>query len=214
MHSKVSLPFINPNLYLNRNVAIVGSSGSLANCKMGRTIDSFDEVIRFNRAPTNGFENDVGSKTTLRVVNNHVFDNIDITKVGFTNSPPNFVKDLRSCKILYVGSDIGPWNRRQKNSHPSNDLYLFDYRSMNKVKKVIGCTFEQNLLIGSTLVTLCIIASIQPTIFGFDLEKSPRTHYWQNRPKEADYINHNPSEESKVITKLIKQNKLRNGCAE
>ena len=101
----IELPYINPNLYLDRNVAIIGSSGALLGSSLGKTIDTFKEVVRFNRAPTNGFENDVGSKTTLRVVNNHVFDNIDITKAGFSNSPANFVRDLRNCKILYVGPD-------------------------------------------------------------------------------------------------------------
>lgn len=210
----IELPYINPNLYLDRNVAVIGSSGALLGSGLGKTIDTFKEVVRFNRAPTNGFENDVGSKTTLRVVNNHVFDNKDITKAGFSNSPANFVRDLRNCKILYVGPDICPWNRRYENSHPSNELFLFDYRSMYDVKKVIGCTFEQNLLIGTTFIALCILASIKPTVFGFDLEPLSRTHYWQERPKEADIINHNPSVESKIIQNLINKNILRNGCAE
>ncbi|QDZ23141.1 sialyltransferase [Chloropicon primus] len=52
--------------------AIVGSSGVLLASQKGKEIDSHSAVIRFNKAPTKGFEKYVGSKTTLRLVNtNH-----------------------------------------------------------------------------------------------------------------------------------------------
>lgn len=36
------------------------------------SLDSHDIVMRFNHAPTKGYEDDVGSKTTIRVVNSQV----------------------------------------------------------------------------------------------------------------------------------------------
>jgi len=51
---------------------VVSSSGSLWGSKLGEDIDSNDVVIRFNDAPTSGYERDVGERTTLRIVNSQV----------------------------------------------------------------------------------------------------------------------------------------------
>ena len=49
--------------------AVVGNSGSLQGSGCGALIDGFEHVIRFNAAPTVGFEDDAGSRTTLRILN-------------------------------------------------------------------------------------------------------------------------------------------------
>ncbi|XP_040204935.1 beta-galactoside alpha-2,6-sialyltransferase 1-like isoform X2 [Rana temporaria] len=49
--------------------AVVISAGSMKSSRLGQEIDSHDAVLRFNKAPTNGFEIDVGSKTTIRLIN-------------------------------------------------------------------------------------------------------------------------------------------------
>ena len=48
--------------------AVVGSSGILQGSELGRAIDNADMVIRFNHAPTTGYERDVGSRTDVRFV--------------------------------------------------------------------------------------------------------------------------------------------------
>jgi len=60
--------------------AVVSSAGSLLDSNLGRQIDSNDFVIRFNNAPTLGFEKDVGNKTSLRIVNSQV---VGKPKFGF-----------------------------------------------------------------------------------------------------------------------------------
>lgn len=51
-----------------RRCAVVGNSGNLRQARYGHDIDSHDFVLRMNRAPTAGYESDVGSKTTHHFV--------------------------------------------------------------------------------------------------------------------------------------------------
>ena len=64
---------VEPELNASENIAVVASSPRLLTTEYGEFIDSFDDVVRFNRAPTDGYEKHVGAKTTIRVANNHVF---------------------------------------------------------------------------------------------------------------------------------------------
>uniref|UniRef100_A0A8C8BHK9 CMP-N-acetylneuraminate-beta-galactosamide-alpha-2,3-sialyltransferase 4 n=1 Tax=Otus sunia TaxID=257818 RepID=A0A8C8BHK9_9STRI len=50
-----------------RRCVVVGNGHRLRNSSMGETIDTYDVVIRLNNAPVHGYEQDVGSKTTMRL---------------------------------------------------------------------------------------------------------------------------------------------------
>ncbi|XP_050673668.1 beta-galactoside alpha-2,6-sialyltransferase 2 [Leptidea sinapis] len=52
--------------------AVVTSAGALLGSRFGNFIDSHEMVLRFNNAPTENYTEDVGSKTTIRVLNSQV----------------------------------------------------------------------------------------------------------------------------------------------
>ena len=51
---------------------MVSSAGTLQKSGLGPFIDSHDLVLRFNNAPTEKYEADVGRKTSIRIVNSQV----------------------------------------------------------------------------------------------------------------------------------------------
>ena len=99
---KDSLP---SNGYKYKSCGVVSSAGSLLKSGLGKNIDANDFVIRFNNAPTKGYEEDVGSKTSLRIVNSQV---VGKPEFGFL--------DDRHSKHLYANTPILVWDPCDYNS--------------------------------------------------------------------------------------------------
>ncbi|XP_040859021.1 beta-galactoside alpha-2,6-sialyltransferase 1 [Ochotona curzoniae] len=111
--------------------AVVSSAGSLKASQLGREIDGHDAVLRFNGAPTAGYQQDVGTKTTIRLMNSQL-----VTTDG------RFLKDsLYKEGILIVWdpsvyhADIPKWYqnpdynffnnyKRYRNLHPNQPFYI------------------------------------------------------------------------------------------
>lgn len=199
--------FIGDQYLFNGSVALIGSSGILYNSSLGNKIDLFDNVVRFNRAPTDGFEKDVGNKTTLRVVNNHVFLNLPANPL-FTNQPVNFVRDLRNTDIMFVGPHMVKQEDKLKHTDKSNNFYIFDYNKINELKKVAGFDNEKNPSVGCVLIILCVISGIVPNLFGFDLNKTgiERSHYFESRPPVSGV--HNIDYEKEFLNSLLINGKI------
>ncbi|XP_057595020.1 beta-galactoside alpha-2,6-sialyltransferase 1 [Hippopotamus amphibius kiboko] len=111
--------------------AVVSSAGSLKSSQLGREIDDHDAVLRFNGAPTANFQQDVGTKTTIRLINSQL-----------VTTEERFLKDsLYNEGILIVWdpsvyhSDIPKWYKNPDYSffrnfksyrelHPDQPFYI------------------------------------------------------------------------------------------
>ena len=183
MNKKI-LKHISPDLKIGPRVAIIGSSGKLEDSGLGEEIDSYDDVIRFNRAPTELYEEDVGSKTTIRVVNSHVFANVPVPNPGFTNQDKDFVSKLRNQKLLFWGKinsieyEIG-----LERNHSSCENYSFDWDELQTIKNFINYKNKnKSPFAGTCIATICCMSGLEPTLYGFDMDENlPRTHYFGER---------------------------------
>jgi hypothetical protein len=193
-------------LILSSNrTALVASSGFLLERDHAAEIDTFDDVVRFNRSPTEYFEDIVGTKTTLRVVNNIAFNNNPI-EPGWPSGDPNFVRSMRDSRILYFAPDYGPLANWKINVHPSNEVFYFQYDKVGEIRQMFN--LSKNPTIGFGVVALCVLASIVPTLFGFDTEPGgPRTCYYGPRPTTPGPC-HGVEEEKATLLTLAAQGKV------
>ncbi|XP_071964534.1 alpha-2,8-sialyltransferase 8B-like [Antedon mediterranea] len=89
-------PKESPPLGTYDTCAIVGNSGVLKHSHCGEEIDEHDFVLRNNMAPTEGFENDVGTKTNLMSINGELVKTITNCFENTTCSPTY----LKKVKVL------------------------------------------------------------------------------------------------------------------
>ncbi|KAM6446628.1 beta-galactoside alpha-2,6-sialyltransferase 2 isoform 3-T5 [Liasis olivaceus] len=117
--------------------AVVMSAGAILNSSLGHEIDSHDAVLRFNSAPTKGYEKDVGNKTTIRIINSQWYKNPDYNLftpyVQHRSKNPNQPFYILHPKFIWQLWDIIQENTKEKiqpNPPSSGFIGIFIMMSM------------------------------------------------------------------------------------
>ncbi len=212
MENKFKLKFFEPNLFLKSKVAIVGSSASILKKKNGPHIDTFDEVIRFNRAETQKYNLYTGNKTTLRVINNNVFFRVQTVSEFF-------LKNLEPSKLGVVAPFKISEDEKKKFSLDNHKYFFFNSFKAKIIILIFFLIFpkvffklirlvrlRKQFSIGFITILSCIVSRKKPTLFGFDLNEdmTKRTHYYiKNWPIGG---RHDFEKEHEIIKDLLSKN--------
>lgn len=78
---------------------VIGNGPSLAGKGLGRTIDSFTNIIRINKFKTKGYENDVGTRTTGWGLNQNLGIEYIKNKIKVDNFNPEWIGCRKSDKL-------------------------------------------------------------------------------------------------------------------
>ena len=191
---------------MNNECIIVGNASNILNKKLGNTIDSFENVVRFNRFKINEYKEDLGTKCTHWVVGyNLITDNMAVNNGYFKNNLNRLKLEHPELKqIIVITSTLTKKKDFYKINELKNsvgvELIYKEYKPFFKIKPTSGFM----------AIKYFLSKYKETSITGFDFGKS--YHYWGNysiADRPAPESRHPWSLEKLYIDNLAKENKIK-----
>uniref|UniRef100_A0A8D0HRC0 alpha-N-acetylneuraminyl-2,3-beta-galactosyl-1,3-N-acetylgalactosaminide6-alpha-sialyltransferase n=1 Tax=Sphenodon punctatus TaxID=8508 RepID=A0A8D0HRC0_SPHPU len=137
--------------------AVVSSSGQMLGSHMGKEIDQRECVLRMNQAPTQGYEEDVGTRSTIRVVSHTSIPLLLRNQSYFFKESRNTVYIVWGPMKLMNREVVGMTYRtllKVKEMYPGLKLYTLTERMMARCDEIFqNETGKNRMKSGSFLST-------------------------------------------------------------
>ncbi|XP_048058959.1 CMP-N-acetylneuraminate-beta-galactosamide-alpha-2,3-sialyltransferase 1-like [Megalobrama amblycephala] len=192
-----------------RTCAVVGNSGNLLGSHYGQLIDSHELVIRINKGPTKGYETDVGSKTTHRIL--YPESAVDLEDNTHLVLFPFKIRDMQWLISTFTTRHITRTYTRVKSSIKANENKVMILHPAF-IKYVYEKWLQKNGKYPSTgFITVVFALHIcdQVDVFGFGA-KSDGTwhHYFDKSHTNFKGGPHKGDIENTTMYQLVHRNKI------
>ena len=201
-----------------KTCAVVGNSGIVLNEKHGALIDSHDFVIRFNLAPTEGYEEHVGTKTSLRIVNCHMFNSLlpnssKDNEETFSKFDPDYALKIKNENVL-IKNNVNPmvfapvFELMKQNGCTVNILDPKIIETVSEELKLKASIEPSNGMIG-TFLAMSLFKEV--SCFGFSFYDDPweTKHYYEDMKPYDQSVVHNFTEERDWLLDLVEKKQIR-----
>ncbi|XP_065137859.1 CMP-N-acetylneuraminate-beta-galactosamide-alpha-2,3-sialyltransferase 1-like isoform X1 [Paramisgurnus dabryanus] len=201
--------YVETNLYRCRTCAVVGNSGNLLKSHYGELIDNHDFVLRINKGPTKGYERDVGSKTTHRII--YPESAVNLGNLTHLVLVPFKILDLRWLISVFTTKHIKrTYKQVQSTVDADIDRVMIVHPAF--IKYVYDSWAEKHGRYPSTgFLTLILALHIcdKVDVFGFGAQSNGRWHHYFD--KSLNHFSrgmHGGDFENETMHELLLRNKI------
>ncbi|XP_021323934.2 CMP-N-acetylneuraminate-beta-galactosamide-alpha-2,3-sialyltransferase 1 isoform X1 [Danio rerio] len=192
-----------------RICAVVGNSGNILGSHYGQLIDSHDFVIRINKGPTKGYETDVGSKTTHRIM--YPESAMDLDNSTHLVLLPFKVKDMQWLISVFTTKHItSTYLKVRPTINADREKVMIIHPAF--IKYVYESWLRKHGSYPSTgFITLIFALHIcdQVSVFGFGAKLDGNWHhYFDESLAHFNRGRHGGDYENRTIHKLLLMNKI------
>ncbi|XP_039920514.1 lactosylceramide alpha-2,3-sialyltransferase isoform X3 [Hirundo rustica] len=216
-----------------KRCVVVGSGGILHGLELGHLLNQFDIVIRLNDAPVQGYTDDVGNKTTIRMtypegapLSEHEYPPASLfVAVLFKRVDFNWLQAMVKNETLPLWARFFFWREvaetipfTSKQFRILNPVIIketaFDILQFPEPRSKFWGWDKNVPTIGVTAVVLAthLCDEVSLAGFGYDLDQpSAPLHYYNNLCMAAmkEQTMHNVTGETKFLQKLIKEKVIK-----